>query len=559
MMMGLHSTTTTKHPPPPPPPPTPPPFLRRIHSSRTTSSHLPSHPPTSFTFQLSRLRQRPVVVPKWFFQYSNSIVIIMKQIILSVWTIDTIMGIKIGFCLFLLLQSFSHSGSDNPTISSTSSSSISSSSSSVIPPPPIVIGYAVSITGCGPDPITEGAAILQHSIHRTSIRHSSTSTSDSTTSTSDSSDTHKGRYDYQMYAIYHPSAKECAMPLQALGYTLLERETPVSVSDIQGEYLRTHIAQNGCCGDTELIKLYAYTLVQHPLVVHLDLDTILLQPLDPLFDYMLLSLDTSSNSNNNNHHPESSSSSPPSNEQIHQRMKDMVMWPDQFPPLSSTHTTTTINAMFTYDYNMVTPKTLYKPVQGGFLLLRPNIQVYEEFQQLIRIGDFREGSGWGGQVGPFYGSMTFQGIIPYYYNIIHPHQGLELNRCYTNTMADNPRTQKTIQNVVQGPCRTGQSEEQCQDCRTVPLSQIYSVHYTICQKPWSCLSHSEDILQHRLCRQLTHEWYQIRKEYQNHVVGDGTYDVNQFYGYCHSSGSKGYQPIPKQYYHARSSVTSDTK
>ena len=253
--------------------------------------------------------------------------------------------------------------------------------------------------------------------------------------------------------------------------------------------------------------------------------------------------------------PLSSSSTTKTSEEINQQMKEMVMWPDQFPPPTST--TNTIDAMFTYDYNMVTPKVLYKPVQGGFLLLRPSMSVFQEFQQIIRIGDFRSGSGWGGQVGPFYGSMTFQGIIPYYYNVVHPNHGLELNRCYYNTMADNPRTEKTVNYVVQGPCRTGQPEDQCQDCRTVPLSQIYSVHYTICQKPWSCLSHNEEMIQHRLCRSVTHEWYKMRYEYQNSVRGDGTYDFDQFYGYCHQSGSKGYRPIPPKYYF--SAMTSNTK
>ncbi len=450
--------------------------------------------------------------------------------LLSLVSMETIIGIKIAVFLFLLLQSI--------TTSTTPRSNDPSSISSSMIVPPVVIGYAVSITGCGHDPITEGAAILQHSIHLNSVRYHHNNNNNNHTSSS----SRRGRYDYQMYAIYHSSAKECAMTLQDLGYTLLERETPVPISEIQGEFLRTHITENGCCGEKELIKLYAYTLTQHPLVVHLDLDTIIVQPLDPLFDYMLLLTQRQQSS--------SSSSLPTTSEQdkIHERMKSLVMWPDRFPPLSSK--TTTTDAMFTYDYNMVSPKVADRPVQGGFLLLRPSQSVYEEFQQIIRVGDYRDRSGWGGKVGPFYGSMTFQGIIPYYFDYVHPNFGVELNRCYVNTMADNPRTKKTVDNIVQGPCRTGQSEESCQDCRTVPLSQIYSVHYTICQKPWSCLSHNDNAIQHALCRNLTHEWYHLRYDYQNNETGEGTFDVEQFYGYCQHSGSKGYIPIPQQYYPA---------
>ena len=130
------------------------------------------------------------------------------------------------------------------------------------------IGYAVSVTGCGSDPLAEGAAVLKHSIHLASIHGA-------------------GRYDYKMYAIYHPVAKECVMPLEELGYVLLERNTPVEVADIEGEFLKSRIEKNGCCGEKELIKLEAYTLTDHPVVVHLDLDVLVLKPLDALFDIMM--------------------------------------------------------------------------------------------------------------------------------------------------------------------------------------------------------------------------------------------------------------------------------
>jgi hypothetical protein len=140
------------------------------------------------------------------------------------------------------------------------------------PPQDVVttIGYAVTITGCGSDPITEGAAVLQRSIHLAS-RHGPLG----------------GRYDYKLYAIYHTDGEACALPLADLGYELLQRDTPVLVADIQGEYLRENIEKNGCCGEKELIKLEAYTLIQHPIVVHLDLDVLILKPLDALFDWMM--------------------------------------------------------------------------------------------------------------------------------------------------------------------------------------------------------------------------------------------------------------------------------
>ena len=40
--------------------------------------------------------------------------------------------------------------------------------------------------------------------------------------------------------------------------------------------------------EKELVKLEAYTLTQHPVVVHLDLDVVVLKPMDVLFDWMLV-------------------------------------------------------------------------------------------------------------------------------------------------------------------------------------------------------------------------------------------------------------------------------
>lgn len=371
---------------------------------------------------------------------------------------------------------------------------------------PIVVAYAVSVTGCGSDPITEGGAVLKHSIHRVSVRgggqnHSST-----------------GRYDYKLFAIYHPDAEACALPLQELGYTLLKRDVFLPVADIQGEFLREHIEANGCCGEKELIKLEAYMLTDYPIVVHLDLDVLVLKPLDDLFDMML------------------------QGPQSVPHYKQFVMWPDRELP-------TTINAFYTLDYNMVAPRVPYKPVQGGFLVTRPDRDVYEEFRAIVREGDFRERSGWGGKVGPFHGSMTFQGIIPYYYHILHPGQSVELNRCIYNQMADNPRTGKTVKDIVSGDCRT--STKDCEDCRSRSIDDIVTTHYTICQKPWWCLPHQENVIQHRLCRKLTQEWYRVRSELEQSWdrpgQGTGDFEIDIFFGYCTRHGKSGYMPIGKPY------------
>ena len=198
---------------------------------------------------------------------------------------------------------------------------------------------------------------------------------------------------------------------------------------------------------------------------------------------------------------------------------------------------------------MVGPKRQYKPVQGGFLVLRPDMNVYQEFVDIIRKGDFREKGGWGGIVGPFYGSMTFQGIVPYFYDVLHPSEAVELNRCVYNQMCDNPKDKRTVNDIPQGTCRT--NEDDCEDCRNRALEDVVTTHFTLCQKPWLCLPQDNDVIQQHLCRKLHHEWHRIRADLEEgwgrSKMGDGNYQKEHFFGHCTALGTKGYLPIATPY------------
>lgn len=85
------------------------------------------------------------------------------------------------------------------------------------------IGWVLTITGCpGRDAIMDGAAVVKHSIHMTSIHGT-------------------GKYDYKLYAIYHPDGEDCALALKDLGIELIRRDIPVPVKDIKGKFLRKKI------------------------------------------------------------------------------------------------------------------------------------------------------------------------------------------------------------------------------------------------------------------------------------------------------------------------------
>lgn len=398
--------------------------------------------------------------------------------------------------------------------------------------PAATVGYAVTVSGCPKEGergdfgagISDGAAVLKHSIHLNSIRNPESGSA----------------YDYKMYALVHPEGESCARPaLEPLGYEILLRDIPVPLEQIEGKFLREKLPANGCCGEKEFVKLHAYTLTQHPVIVHLDLDTLVLKPMDRLYDVMI-----------------DGAPKDGSNGGIDVAFDDPLVSPD-----AGGSGNNDIDAFFTRDYNMAHPGLKHPGAQGGFLVLRPSVDVYNEFVSIIRKGDFQPGKGWGGLgFGPFYGSMTFQGIIPYFFDHLHPGTGVELNPCVYNNMATNPRDKPTKNDIVSGHCRDGYLRpdklDECADCRSRPIEDVVSTHFTICQKPWECLPQESDRIQERLCHKFHGEWYRVREDLEVNVWGrksipltneeeiakarGGGYKVDHFRGYCKQHGGRGY-------------------
>ena len=275
------------------------------------------------------------------------------------------------------------------------------------------IAYVITITSCNGHErdntfqIVEGASVLRHSIHMNSIRQQQQQQQDDSGSNTATDGTKqqqrpKSVFDYHLYAFYHPDAEACAIPLLEFGYIIEARPTPVPVTDIQNPLLRERIVQNGCCGEKELIKFEAFTLTSYPLVVLLDIDTLILQPLDRLFHFML------------------SDTSTTSTQQLLPDEDDFLYYPHR-PALTGRNTNVTlptfphtIDLLYTTDYAMVNANRYIKPVQGGFVILRPNQTVYNDFVDIVQVGDFQfDGDtdlGWGGRTGRFWGG-TYKWLL----------------------------------------------------------------------------------------------------------------------------------------------------
>jgi hypothetical protein len=373
----------------------------------------------------------------------------------------------------------------------------------VVPNSKGTIAYATVLTDCSkglkiniPFQILESAAVLTYSIQQNSIRSSNNSTK-------------KSQYDYKFYLIYHPQAKVCANEFEQFGFILLERSFPVVIEQMKSQLLRNKIQSNGCCGERELIKLEVYTLINHPLVVLFDLDVLLLKPFDILFDYMLYNI-------------------PLPNDHMLYPIKEQHKIGSQ------------IDILYTVDYGMANYPD--KPVQGGFVIIRPNQTVYNDYVQIVQDGDFRDDGGWGGKSGRFWGAMTFQGLTPYYWISLHPHRSIELNWCYY----DNMNT-ASIKDKNSNLC-TVPDIYPCSDCSKMTKNDVYLFHYTVCQKPWTCQIHDLD----RLCTEMHHEWFTVRSQLEQSWgrsgTGIGQYHTEQFNGYCTGSGHNHYIPIKQPFF-----------
>ena len=239
-------------------------------------------------------------------------------------------------------------------------------------------------------------------------------------------------YDADLVAFVVPSVVTTRTILSKFGWRIVERKLPVDYDEIENKVYAESMRNSGCCGGDEFLKLWAFTLTEYHRVVHLDMDSIVFKNMDELY-----ALD-----------------------------KEML---------------------FTGDYGMMGSSPV-PPAQGGFLVIRPSMETFEEFRAIIKKGDHTGGGGWGGShIGNFWGGQTIQGIIPYFYHSIHPDRGMEVNGCIYNSMVTNPYRPYKEEST---PKKCLNKQKTCEDCRLTKFEDVASAHYTICQKPWTCTKHS---------------------------------------------------------------------
>jgi hypothetical protein len=222
--------------------------------------------------------------------------------------------------------------------------------------------------------------------------------------------------------------------------------------------------------------------------------------------------------------------------------------------LKSTATATgDVWLLYVSDYNMGQAYAKIHPSQGGFSVFKPNLTIYRDIQRIVLKGNYDLVDGWkhpsGVSTGIFWGAATFQGLLPYYFQIVHPGHALELDWCVHNNM-NSPNGEKLRRN---GETIDYCYVPDCQDCRDYSIRDVYSVHFTNCQKPWKCEMHGGVNPKLSLCRGMHQKWFEYRSELEmtwgRSGRGSNTNGTLNpiLRGYCSHYGDSGYEPIRQPY------------
>ena len=121
------------------------------------------------------------------------------------------------------------------------------------------VAYAITVTKDGP--FLDGALVLGYAAKRVH----------------DSSKGFNSIYDADLVAFVAPGVVQARPILQQHGWRILEKELPVELEDIVNKEYAERMRNSGCCGASEFLKLWAYTLIDYHRVIHLDMDSIIFQ------------------------------------------------------------------------------------------------------------------------------------------------------------------------------------------------------------------------------------------------------------------------------------------
>jgi len=168
--------------------------------------------------------------------------------------------------------------------------------------------------------------------------------------------------------------------------------------------------------------------------------------------------------------------------------------------------------------------------------------------------------------------MAYQGVLAYFYDVLYPNRHVELDVCRWNqVVADviwrGPNGKEHMHQCRDYPAPGIEPEQntpengQCYDCRTLPVDQTITAHFTACKKPWECTVPKPRIprdkrqvyrLQHltnaTTCGLLFAKYFEYRLDIEQRIArviggssmasdtASGGYFPEYFRGFCDGAG-----------------------
>jgi hypothetical protein len=319
------------------------------------------------------------------------------------------------------------------------------------------IAFAAFVTGLEGAAWEDATAVLAHGIHQAGLR---------------------SRNQIEAIVLAPDTLPgDIESKLIKLGFDkVVKRPPPFQLSEIQYPLTKkelAHVQGQGTKGASfslieECIKYHALTLTDYDRVLILDLDTMILNPMDAMMDVK----------------------------------EDLVG---------------------TYDVAMEGKLGNVVPVvQGGFLLVRPNKTDFELLQKTTREGTFN-GAGWqDSHIGFAYGGVGPQGLLSYHFHKELPLatlQALPADSQEKRQLREEVDPELTPPKSISGKrflaldrraydvldTEFTHAELKGEDT-AVTLQRIKSVHFTGgCGKPWSCQPAKTP-----LCQGMTDAWWTLR-------------------------------------------------
>ncbi|KAI2497603.1 hypothetical protein MHU86_16909 [Fragilaria crotonensis] len=301
-----------------------------------------------------------------------------------------------------------------------------------------------------------------------------------------------------MYAIVHPAAVVCKGPnhepydrvkvLQDLGYKVTILGSPVIKANMKG-YVKNNIDSDA--GDRDFMRIQGFTYDHHPAVVLVDFTTLVLKPLDNIFDNFL---------------------------------KD-----------------TKKKIIFTYDYPDKLPNTgKNSGMSSHFVIAKPSAQFFQTLTDAYKNINFSPTMGWNWQgIKDFKGALGTKGFFVHYFTRVEAGVNDVLSRCVFGSDASNPRAMDPSGNVV---CR---DPLDCRDCRSFDFKSmkvIKMIH--TCGKPWEChYDDAWDAATKTACEGFHRAWFSARVDFEQSCWSNGppsfrngAFKPDVFMGFCACSG-----------------------